>query len=309
MRTARKAMAAVVTAAAAFAAVGTVPSALAAPAARPAAHRTSAVAFRSGSGQLVVDWNRELITILGTAGAQPATVHPTRSFAILQAAEYDAVTSITRAAPSYRFRVPAPRGARPDAAADKAAHDVLTALYPALKAGPDQLLAGELAAIPDSRGKQQGIRVGEIVAKRLIGLRSSDGSATTPPPFIAGTKPCDYRPTPPEFPAPVFTNWASVTPFVLGSGRQFRSAPPPPITSVTDARALNQVKRLGRDSSTTRTADETALAKFWGAAPIWNVWNQIAQKLAVTRHATLEQTVTGFANLDLPLPAPTSGLS
>ena len=66
----------------------------------------------------------------------------------------DAVTSITRAAPSYRFRVPAPRGARPDAAADQAAHDVLTALYPALKAGPDQLLASELAAIPDSRGKQ-----------------------------------------------------------------------------------------------------------------------------------------------------------
>src|SRR6185437_6491309 len=119
----------------------------------------SAVAFTPGSGQSVVDWNRELITILGTPGAQPATVHPTRSFAILQAAEYDAVTSITRAAPSYRFTVPAPRGARP-----------------------------------------------------------SDGSATTPPPFIAGTKPGDYRPTPPEFPAPVFTNWGSVTPFVLASG-------------------------------------------------------------------------------------------
>jgi membrane-associated phospholipid phosphatase len=185
---------------------------------------------------------------------------------------------------------------------------VLTALYPALKTGPDQLLAGELAAIPDSRGKQQGIRVGEIAAKRLIGLRSSDGSATTPPPFIAGTKPGDYRPTPPKFPAPVFTNWGSVTPFVLGSGRQFRSAPPPPITSATYARALNQVKRLGQDSSTTRTADETTLAKFWGAAPIWNVWNQIAQKLAVTRHATLEQTVTVFANLDLTLADATIGL-
>ena len=268
----------------------------------------SAAAFASGSGRSVVDWNRELITILGTAGAQPATVHPTRSFAILQAAEYDAVTSITRAAPSYRFRVPAPRGARPDAAADQAAHDVLAALYPALKAGPDQLLAGELAAIPDSRGKQQGIRVGEIAAKRLIGLRSSDGSAATPPPFIAGTKPGDYRPTPPKFPAPVFTNWGSVTPFVLGSGRQFRPAPPPPITSAAYARALNQVKSLGQDSSTTRTADETTLAKFWGAAPIWNVWNQIAQKLAVTRHATLEQTVTVFANLDLTLADATIGL-
>src|SRR6266700_664279 len=112
-----------------------------------------------------VDWNRELITILGAPGAQPATVHPTRSFALLQAAEYDAVTSITHAAPPYLFSVPAPRGARPDAAADQAAHDVLTALYPALKAGPDQLLASELAAIPGSRGKQQGIEVGASVAR------------------------------------------------------------------------------------------------------------------------------------------------
>ncbi|MGH3419171.1 MAG: vanadium-dependent haloperoxidase [Streptosporangiaceae bacterium] len=99
-----------------------------------------------------------------------------------------------------------------------------------------------------------------------------------------------------------------LSPFVLGSGRQFRFAPPPPITSATYARALNQVKSLGQDSSTTRTADETTLAKFWGAAPIWNVWNQIAQKLAVTRHATLEQTVTVFAHLDLTLADATIGL-
>src|SRR5258708_31979602 len=268
----------------------------------------SSAAFRPGSGQSVVDWNRELITILGTPGAQPATVHPTRSFALLQAAEYDAVTSITHAAPPYLFSVRAPRGARPDAAADQAAHDVLTALYPPLKSGLDQMLAGELAAIPDTPGKQRGIRVGEIVAERLIGVRSSDGSAATPPPFVAGNQPGDYRPTPPNFPAPVFTNWGAITPFVLGSGQQFRPAPPPPITSAAYARALNQVKSLGQDSSSTRTADQTTLAKFWGAAPIWNVWNEIAQRLAVTRHASLEQTVTVFANLDLALADATIGL-
>jgi len=261
----------------------------------------SAVAFTPGPGRPVADWNRELISILGTAGAQPAAVHPTRSFAILQAAGYDAVTSITHAAPPYRVPVPAPRGARPDAAADQAAHDVLTALYPALTAGPDRLLAGELAAIPDSRGKQQGIRAGEIAARRLIALRSSDGSAATPPPFTAGTRPGDCRPTPPAFPAPVFTGWGSVTPFVPGSGRQFRPAPPPPVTSAAYARALGQVQSLGQDSSTTRTADQTTLARFWGAAPIWTVWNQIAQQLAVTRHASLEQAATVFANLDLTL--------
>jgi membrane-associated phospholipid phosphatase len=235
-------------------------------------------------------------------------VHPTRSFAILQAAEYDAVVSITHEGQPYLFSVPAPRGARPDAAADQAAHDALTALYPSQKSGLDQMLASDLAAIPDGQGKQQGIKVGATVARRLVALRSSDGSAAIPPPFVAGTKPGDYRPTPPNFPAPVFTNWGSVTPFVLGSGSQFRPAPPPPITSVAYARALNQVKSLGQDTSTTRTADETTQAKFWGAAPIWNTWNEIAQKLAVARHASLQRTVTVFENLDLALADATIGL-
>jgi membrane-associated phospholipid phosphatase len=275
---------------------------------RPGPAAQSSVAVTPGSGQPAVDWNHELITILGTPGAQPATVHPTRSFAILQAAEYDAVTSITHAARPYLFSVPAPRGARPDAAADQAAHDVLTALYPSQAAGIDQMLATELAAIPGSQGKQQGIKVGATVAKRLVSLRSTDGSAATPPPFVPGTKPGDYRPTPPNFPAPVFTSWGSVRPFVLDSGRQFRPAPPPAITSRAYARALNQVESLGQDTSTTRTAGETTQAQFWGAAPIWNVWNEVAQKLAVSRHASLQRTVTVFANLDLALADATIGL-
>ena len=52
------------------------------------------------SGAIVVDWNRELLSILRTPGAQPATIHPTRSFAILHAAIYDAVVSITGGAPA-----------------------------------------------------------------------------------------------------------------------------------------------------------------------------------------------------------------
>src|SRR5689334_891572 len=290
-----------------FLAVAAVVAGVAAPAtaaaatARNGAAPPAPVAFAPGSGQSVVDWNRELISILGTPGAQPATVHPTRSFAILQAAEYDAVVSITRESQPYLFSVPAPRVARPDAAADQAAHDVLAALYPAQQSGLDQMLATELAAIPDGPGKQQGIQVGASVAKSLVNLRSTDGSAATPPPFVPGTQPGQYRSTPPNFPAPVFTNWGTIAPFVLDSGQQFRPPAPPPITGPAYARALNQVKSLGQDTSTTRTADQTTQAQFWGASPIWNVWNEIAQNLAVARHASLERTATVFENLDLTL--------
>jgi membrane-associated phospholipid phosphatase len=309
MRRKRRALAVVVTAAA-VAAAGLTTTALASssPAARSATGRQSTVALRPGSGRLVVDWNQELIAIAGSPGAQPATVHPTRSFAILQAAEYDAVTSIIHQDPPYLFSVPAPRDARPDAAADQAAHDVLTALYPSMKTGLDSMLFGELAVIPDSQGKRDGIRVGAAVAERLIRLRSLDGSAATPPAFVPGSQAGDYRPTPPNFPAPVFTNWGSITPFVLRSGQQFRPAPPPPVTSAAYAAALNEVKSLGQDSSTTRTADQTAAAKFWASAPIWSTWNEVAQNLAVRRNASLERTATVFANLDLALADATIGL-
>jgi membrane-associated phospholipid phosphatase len=261
-----------------------------------------------GSGQPIVDWNRELITVLGTPGLQPATIQPTRSFAILQAAEYDAVVSTTHIGQPYLFSVMAPRDARADAAADQAAHDVLTALYPAARSGIDQQLSTELAAIPGSEGKRDGRRAGATVAQLLVDLRVFDGSAAIPPPFVAGTQPGDYQPTPPNFPTPVFTAWGSITPFLLTSGSQFRPAAPPPVSSPTYAAALNQVKALGQDSSTVRTADQTTEAKFWGSAPIWNTWNEITQTLLTDQHASLQRAATVFANLDLSVAEATIAL-
>src|SRR6266853_5570557 len=160
-------------------------------------NKTSPHPVGGASGAIVVDWNQQLLQIVLTPGAQPATVHPTRSFAILHAAIYDSVVSITKDASPYLFSVPASRGARVDAAAAQAGHDTLAALYPnlnsKLQAGLDQLLAGELAAIPDSAGKQDGIKVGHDVAARLLAARANDGSAATPPPFIAGNNPGDFR--------------------------------------------------------------------------------------------------------------------
>src|SRR6478609_7006677 len=259
-----------------------------------------------GSGQSVVDWNRQLITILGTPNAQPATVHPTRSFAILQAAEYDAVVSITRAAPPYKATVSAAGDARPDIAADQAAHDVLAALYPSSRAGADDLLRTELAAVPDGEAKQDGIAVGQAAAAQLLTLRASDGATATPAPFPTGTQPGDYRPTPPKLAAPMYANWGSVAPFVLSSGSQFRPAAHPPVTGAEYATALAEVESLGRDASTTRTADQTVAGKFWSASPIWNTWNQVAQQLAGDR--SLADATRAFAALDLAVADTTIGL-
>jgi membrane-associated phospholipid phosphatase len=267
----------------------------------PAATSTGTGPFDPGTGQLVVDWNQALITIQGMPGAQPATVHPTRSFAILQGAEYDAVVSITHVGHPYLFTVPVHGAASAAAAADQAAHDVLTGLYPGQAAVADATLARELAGIPGGPAKTNGTKVGAKVAARLLAIRSTDGSGLTPPPFTWDNDPGDYRPTPPAFAPPVFTIWGNVNPFVLESGSQFRPPAPPPVTSAAYAKALSVTESLGQDTSTARTADETAAARFWAIAPIWNVWNQVAQSETVSHDSSLAGATAMFATLDFTL--------
>lgn len=250
------------------------------------------------SGAIVVDWNQELLHIVRTPGAQPATVHPTRSFAILQAAIYDAVVSITHDSPAYAFTVRAAAQASPDAAAATAGHDTLVGLYPAMKPELDQLLGTELSGVPDGAAKQEGMRVGALTSELMLALRSHDGSDVTPPPLAPPTQPGQFGPTPPKFAPAVFTHWGAVVPFVLDSGAQSRPSPPPALSSDAYAAAINEVESVGQDSSTTRTADETTQAVFW-SAPIWNYWNQIADDAVLAHHTNLPQAARLLADMDL----------
>ena len=259
----------------------------------------SGIAFRPGSGASVVDWNKALVDIVKAPGNQPATVHPTRSYALVHAAMYDAVVSITHADQPYAFEVNANPGARPDAAADQAGHDVLATLYPSVQPALDQMLSTELAALPSGQGTQDGIRVGHTVAVLMLAERAGDGSAATPAAFVVPpAQPGSYQLTPPNHPAPMFTNWGSIKPWVLDNGDQFRPPAPPALTSSTWAQAINEVQSDGRDTSTTRTPDQTTIGKFW-APPIWNTWNEIAEGQATARRTNLEDTAKMFADLNL----------
>jgi hypothetical protein len=258
----------------------------------------SVTATPATSPDQVIQWNRILLGILRTPGAQPATVHPTRSMAILHAAVYDAVNAIAKTNAPYLVDLGAPRHASEPAAAAAAAHAVLVRLYPAQAAALDADLAVSLSQVPDGRAKDQGIRVGEGAAAAILTVRSDDGSAATPIPFVPGTNRGDYQLTPPAFVQPVFTHWPFVQPFALRTANQFRPAPPPAVTSPTYTASFDEVKSLGLASSTTRTADQTQIARFWGA-PIQNYWNEIAQTAALAHGTTLVQNARLFALLDL----------
>src|SRR2546423_5898651 len=249
----------------------------------------------------VIEWNRTLLAIVRTPGAQPATVHSTRNFAILHAAIYDAVNNIEPKFSPYLVRLPdIPRSASKIAAADQAAHDVLVFLYPAFQASLDTELEQDFALLPDNQRKTQGIAVGRAVAGQLLAERSADGANITPPLYLPGSQPGDYQLTPPNFAPADFTQWPKVTPFALERADEFRPGPPPALTSALYSEVFNEVKSLGFTDSTTRTADQTEIGQFWNGN-IQDFWNEIAQTAALQRHLSLEHSARLFALLNISL--------
>ena len=248
----------------------------------------------------VVSWNATVLAIVRSPGAQPATVHPTRSFAIMHAAIYDAVIAIDKTHKPYLVRLRGvSRSASQDAAAASAAHDVLVALYPTFQTTLDAQLKLSLALIPDGPDKTEGITIGEMVADQILAARSNDGSNASPIKFVFGNAPGDYQSTPPNFPPqPQFTNWSHVTPFALESANQFRLGPPPALTSDAYSDAFNEVKSLGIVNSTTATADQILTGKFWNGA-IQNYWNEITQTAALAHDLSTAQSARLFALLNL----------
>jgi membrane-associated phospholipid phosphatase len=249
----------------------------------------------------VIEWNRALLTIVRTPGAQLPTIHSTRNFAILHAAIYDAVNNIEPEFRPYLVRLAqVPRSASKIAAADQAAHDVLLALYPAFQASLDAELQQDLATLSDDERQAQGIAVGQAVASQLLAARASDGANVPPPAYVAGTQPGDYQLTPPNFAHADFTQWSRVTPFALDRADKFHPAPPPELTSVTYTEVFNEVKRLGFFSSTFRTPEQTQIGMFWNGN-IQDFWNEIAQTAALRRHLNLEHSARLFALLNISL--------
>jgi len=250
----------------------------------------------------VVDWNKTLLTIVRTPGANPATVHPTRSFAIMHAAIYDAVNAIDKTHRAYLVQLTrVSRTASEDAAAASAAHQVLVALYPNFQTTLDAQLQNFLTQIKDGADKAEGLRVGHAVASSILALRDDDGSGALPIPFVFGSAPGNYQSTPPNLPKqPQFTHWSRVTPFLLERANRFRPGHPPALDSEMYADAFNEVKLVGIANSATASADQALTGKFWNG-PIQNYWNEITQTAALAHKLTTAQSARLFALLDLTI--------
>jgi hypothetical protein len=278
-----------VPAAAAQQAVGNAPapSTPSAPTAAPAPPAANAV----------IEWNRTLLSIVRTKTPQPlqpATIHPTRAFAILHLGVYDAVVAASGGKPYLPERVHR-RPASAAAAANQAAHDVLVALYPSDQAALDAQLAAALAGVRGGLLRARGIAAGHSAAEAILADRANDGSQLIPPPYTQPATAGVFEPSPPAQAA--FTQWAKVKPFALARASQFQPRPPAPLDSPAYLATLQQVQSLGRSNSTTRTPEQTTIATFWGGG-IWDYWNEIAQSASLAHHDTLVQDARLFAQLN-----------
>ncbi len=159
----------------------------------------------------------------GTSDDHRRTPGPTAflDIAVVQAAVYDAVQAIEGQYQPYAVEIPGATGS-PVAAAATAAHDVLVNRFPAQAASLDmtyeQYLIDEGISMSDP-----GVAVGAAAAAGIISLRAGDGSfpVPAPPPFIGGTDPGVWRPTPPAN-APMLAPWlAAVKPLRFAARRNF----------------------------------------------------------------------------------------
>lgn len=249
----------------------------------------------------VIAWNQEMQTVLTAPGAQPASIHPTRTMALTQIAVYDAVTGTLRDGRPLLVSELAPRHASADAAAAAAAQTVLDALLPTQQPAIDAFYASSLTQLGSGERIRRGLRFGTQVGNAVVAARADDGADATPPVFAPLTGPGEYQLTPPTFAPAGFTQTAHVRPLVLRSASQFRPAAPPALTSPRYAADFAEVHASGALNGSTRSADQTAIGQFWGAAPIWIVWNQIADQAAVGFHGSLAQNARVFALLDTSL--------
>src|SRR6185503_19574842 len=183
-------------------------------------------------------------------------------------------------------------------AAAVAAHDVLVSLMPAQQATLDAALASTLAAVPDGKAEYAGVAFGKLVAQSMIAESADDGS-TDVVTYVPGTGPDDWQPTPPGFAAAALPQWATVEPFGITSPDQFRADPPPALDSPEFTAAFNQIKALGVATNSTRTNEQTDIARFW-AGPSGTVqppghWNSIARGVADAQGNTLAENARMLA--------------
>ena len=241
--------------------------------------------------ELVIDWNATAYQVIKADENYANPMSASRSLAMMHLAMHDAVNAAQPRYATYAY-TERDSAADPAVAAVTAAHDVLATLYPKQAAMLKTALDKTLVDAGTTASATRGIALGKSVAAAVVKKRAADGSAANVP-YQQGSKPGEYRFTQ-GFDFAAAPQWKSVKPFTLKSVDQFRSAPPPALTSAQYTAAFNEVKALGGKVSAKRTADEANYGAFWYEFSDIG-WNRIARVVARDQQQDLWQSARTFA--------------
>lgn len=219
-----------------------------------------------------------------TSGRPPAS--SAVQLAIVHIGMYDTAVALGLRARPYLDRVRAPRGTSAAAAIATAAHRILVARIPAQQATLDAQYDQYLAGIGDGWARRAGVALGERVAARVLSWRDRDGLDAAVPYVQRPPGPGVWQPTAPT--PPVDLVLTQVRPLAMRSVDQFRPAGPYSLDDPRYLRELDEVRRLGRADSTGRTAEQTALARFW-ADQTAAQWSRAVRRIVAGRGLNLGQ--------------------
>ncbi|MGW3891065.1 carbohydrate binding domain-containing protein [Micromonospora chokoriensis] len=259
----------------------------------------------------ILYWNGVLLDAFKGLELPPTTL--SRQAAILHAATHDAAVSVTGVGNPYRVRVPVSYPGTMDnvvapslhAAIDKAAYDVLAALFPSRRTVFDNAYGTATTRRPsgvNSAEVARGETVGAAAAAANLQARANDGSGNTGGYQLDGVD-GSWRPTD-ENPA-VTPKWGLVPPFALTSGSQFRPGLPANARDYKDLlgkdeyrEQVEEVRDLGGRSSLLRTTEQTQIAFFW-ANDLAVTYRPPGQLFAHTRIVSEQRQLGILANARL----------
>ena len=247
----------------------------------------AALLTSSARCDVIMDWNAKADAI-GIEKQLP-NVPNARGLAMLHIAMFEAVNAIDRRYAPYKLNLAAERTTSKEAAAASAAYDILVALYPDQKADLDATLAASLSGIAETEAKSKGIELGKKAAAGIIALRANDSSDKTEN-YRPYATPGIYVPTT----LPIESTSPALTPWVMGTGSQFRPGPPPALGSETWTRDLNEIREIGSRNSSKRTAEQTNIGRFWfQTGP--RTYNPIVKQIAMARKMDVVDCARLFA--------------
>jgi hypothetical protein len=248
---------------------------------------TSWLAGSLAEADVVTDWNITAGDIAVAAKLPPPPTY--RIMALVQSAVYEAVNAITKRYPPDRVTLDAAPGASVDAAVAEANRATLLQLVPSQQTAIDNAYQAALSVIPAGQAKIAGLAVGEKAAAAILAWGAVDGAATGEtyrPHTTAGV----YVPTV----IPVVSQWPQRKPWLMTNPAQFRPSPPPALTSEVWAHDYNEIQALGSKNSTSRTAEQTAIARFWEAT-MPPIYHGIVRSVATIARREVTQNARLFA--------------